>query len=802
MSDDRRCLSAMHWPRGSGKLLRNGSMVVWRLLMEAKLITVLLFALVLLPGPSAALDVTPTVTPGAAPDRPPTTKSGAADRKVSAAATQQPATEPANRPKICLVLSGGGARGAAHVGVLKVLEQMHVPVDCITGTSMGSIVGAAYASGTSVAEMEAVLPTFNFEHLFKERPPRDEQSVRLKLDEHSILGSAEIGVHDGSLRLPMGMASGVQLESALRQLAKAKGYRNFDRLPIPYRAVATDLVTGKPVVFRSGELANVMRASMSVPVAIAPVIINGKLLVDGGLTDNTPIAAARAMGADIIIAVNLGTPLMKREQIDSLLGVSGQMINILTEQNVRASLATLGPNDILIEPELGDFSAADFDNMEKTVPIGAAAAQKMSKPLARLAIPADDYAALRRKQSVVIPPDLRPVDEIRFTKLQWVNPAVELELMDTRPGQPLDQAVLDRDMLRLYGTGDFEHVNYRIVEESDKRVLEVDAPENAWGKDYARFGLGLTSDFQGDAYFNALVSYRKTWLNSLGAEWRNDFQVGHNSFFNSEFYQPLDVKQTYFVAPHLDYARRVLDVFQGNQRIAIYDMRYARVALDLGRAFTYSGELRVGLLRGILDPRLDTGEPDLVPTDQTIQEGAFTARLFFDQLDHANFARSGWDGLATVFGSRTALGADVDYTKWMLNANAAFSYGDNIFNFGLRFGGHIGSDLLPDYDQIQWGGFLQQSGFRTGALLGETLSFGRFVYYHKLSGSNLIKGLYGGFSLEAGEVGNPLVAGSPTGLLSSGSVFLAVDTPLGPAYLAYGHASDGNNSLYFMLGRL
>jgi NTE family protein len=762
----------------------------------------LLLALALLPTRSAALDTTPAATPGAVPDRPPTTQSGSPGRGTFAPASTRPVAEPAKRPKICLVLSGGGARGAAHVGVLKVLEQMRVPVDCITGTSMGSIVGAAYASGTSVAEMEVMLPTFNFEHLFKEKPPRQEQSIRLKLDDHTILGSSEFGVQDGALRLPMGMASGVQLESALRQLAKAKGYRNFDRLPIPYRAVATDLVTGKPVVFRSGELASVMRASMSVPVAIAPVVINGRILVDGGLTDNTPIAAARAMGADIIIVVNLGTPLMKREEIDSLLGVSGQMISILTEQNVRASLATLGPADILIEPELGDFSAADFDHMDKTIPIGMAAAQKVAARLARLAIPADDYAALRQKQSVVTKPDLRPVDEIRFTKLQWVNPAVELELMETRPGQPLDQAVLDRDMLRLYGTGDFEHVNYRIVEETDKRVLEVDAAENSWGADYARFGLGLSSDFQGDAYFNALVSYRKTWLNSLGAEWRNDFQIGHTSLISSEFYQPLDVKQAFFVAPRVEYARRVLDVFQGNQRLAIYDMRYARVAADLGSAFTHYGELRVGLLRGILDPRLDTGTAELPQTEERIQEGAFTLRLFFDQLDHASFARSGWDGAANVFGSRTALGADVDYTKWMLNADAAFSHGDHIFNLGLRFAGHIGSDPLPAYDQIQWGGFLQQSGLRTGALLGETLSFGRFVYYHKLAGTNLIKGLYGGFSLEAGEVGNPLVAGSPTGVISSGSIFLAVDTPLGPAYIAYGHASDSNNSLYFMLGRM
>jgi NTE family protein len=212
------------------------------------------------------------------------------------------AAEAPNRPKICLVLSGGGARGAAHVGVLKVLEEMRVPVDCITGTSMGSLVGAAYATGTTVAEMEEILQGISTELLFKENPPRQEQSIRRKLDDRLDFVGPEIGLRDWQLELPKGIVSGIQLETVLRYLAKAKGYRKFDELPIAFRAVATDLVTGKAVVFSDGELANVMRASMSVPGAIAPAEFDGKILVDGGLTDNLPIDVARAMGADIVIA--------------------------------------------------------------------------------------------------------------------------------------------------------------------------------------------------------------------------------------------------------------------------------------------------------------------------------------------------------------------------------------------------------------------------------------------------------------------------------------------------------------------
>jgi NTE family protein len=312
--------------------------------------------------------------------------SGAIAGPSALAAEPAAASAPQGRPKICLVLSGGGARGAAHIGVLKVLEELRVPIDCIAGTSMGSIVGGAYATGMSTSDMEKLVGGLTTGTIFKERPPRQDLAIRRKIDDHTNLFTPEIGVRSDGLLLPKGAVSGVQLETVLRQLANAPGYRNFDTLPIPYRAVATDLVAGTPVVFSQGELANVMRASMSVPGAVAPTEYEGKLLVDGGLTDNLPVDVARAMGADIIIAVNLGTPLMKREELTSIIGVTGQMLNILTEQNVRASLASLRPTDILIKPELGDFSAGDFDHLPKTIPIGEAAARKEASRLSELSI--------------------------------------------------------------------------------------------------------------------------------------------------------------------------------------------------------------------------------------------------------------------------------------------------------------------------------------------------------------------------------------------------------------------------------
>ena len=625
--------------------------------------------------------------------------------------------------------------------------------------------------------------------------------MRSKQDDQTILFGPELGVGPGKMTFGKGAVSGVQLETVLRQLSKAKGFHDFDKLPIPFRAVATDLVTGKAVVFRDGELANVMRASMSVPGAVAPAEFGGMILVDGMLTSNLPVNAARAMGADIIIAVNVGTPLLKREQLTGILGVAGQMLNILTEQNVEASLASLKPTDILISPELGDTSTGDFDNLPKIAPVGEAAARKVAEQLRRLSLPVGDYAALRQRQLITVPTDLRPVDEIRFVNLQRVNPATAQTQMKTQAGQPIDQKTLDRDMRRLYGTGDFEHVNYRFLEEPGKRVMAVDAIEKSWGPDYLRFGLGLSSDFGGDAYFNILASYRRTWLNRLGAEWRTDLQFGHTSSLHSEFYQPLDAEGMFFVAPRIGFERRTIPLYQGEDKIATYDTRSTYAAFDIGTLFGRYGELRLGLLTGKLKPTQDSGPDSLSPGEPSIRQGAYTVRMTFDRLDSAIFPRSGWQGGLKVFGSNTSLGADDSYTKWDVDGSAAFSFGDHTFNLGAKAGGKIGSNPLPRYDQFLWGGFLQQSGYATGQLAGESLQYGRILYYQRIMRGTLLEGAYGGMSFEVGKIGHPLVPGNSEGVLRSGSLFVGADTLIGPAYLGYGRAQDGSSNFYFYLGR-
>jgi NTE family protein len=639
------------------------------------------------------------------------------------------------------------------------------------------------------------------EKLFKELPPRKELAFRRKLDDYTNYIGPEFGTSKGKTTVGKGLVTGVQLETMLREVARFPGYHDFDTLPIPYRAVATDLVTGKAVVFDEGELANVMRASMAVPGAVSPAEYRGMILVDGMLTSNLPVEVGRAMGADIIIAVNVGTPLLKREELNNIFGVASQMLSILTEQNVQASLAQLKPTDILITPELGDFSTGDFDHLAKIAPLGEAATRKMADRLAPLALPLAEYEALRKRQQVAVKLDARPVDEIRFENLQTVNPEAAKAVMETRVGEPLDNARLDADMRRLYGTGDFEHVNYRVLDIAGRRVLSNEAAEKAWGPNYLRLGIGLYSDFGGETYFSLLAGHRMTWLNSLGAELRTDAQLGFSNGVRVEFYQPLSVHGSAFVAPRVGWRLDRADIYRGSDRVAVYNVEKSDIGLDVGLHMKGYGEFRAGVEGGRLVPRLDTGPSFIDPSDVTYKRGAFRSQLIFDRLDNVDFPRDGWGVGAEVYASSTDLGADTGYNKWSAVGSTVQSFGENTLRLRATAGGKLGSDPLPNYDRFTWGGFLRQSGYTTGQLINAEFTFGQLIYYRRIMRGSILDGAYGGLSLEAGRYKQPLVQGNPSGDLKSLAVFVSADTPLGPAYLGYGLAEDGAKALYFFLGR-
>src|SRR5687767_9200089 len=350
------------------------------------------------------------------------------------------------QPRVGLALSGGGARGLAHVGVLKVLEELRVPVHCITGTSMGSIVGGAYASGTTAAALEDKARSADWDDLLRDRPPRAELSSRRKFDDYKTLFALEYGVKGGGLALPKGVLAGIAMEAFIRELTEpAIGITEFRRLPIPFLPVAADIETGEAVVLERGSLAQAIRASMSLPGAIAPVEIDGRLLVDGGIANNLPVDEARKLCADVVIAVNIGTPPLEREEIKSVLSITNQLSLLLGKASVDEQLRRLGERDVLIAPDLADISVASFRRADEAIRRGEAAARAASAALKRYSLPAEQYAALRQEQ-IVAPRGLGAVDEIRFEGLQRTNAEVLRSLVRSSPGKPLTEAQISADL--------------------------------------------------------------------------------------------------------------------------------------------------------------------------------------------------------------------------------------------------------------------------------------------------------------------------------------------------------------------
>ena len=637
----------------------------------------------------------------------------AIDALAQAAAPPAEAAPVAGRPRIGLVLSGGGARGGAHLGVLKVMEELHVPVDVIVGTSAGAIVAAAYASGMPLQQIADEMSGLRTVMLFRD-VDRGEVLLRNKINDAVNYIGPEIGLRNGGVALPKGVVAGVSIEAVLRQLTARQRTTDFDKLPIPFRAVATDLTTSEMVVLASGNLSVAVRASMAIPAVVDPVELAGRLLVDGGLARNLPVDVARALGADVIIAINIGTPLRTRQEISGILTVSDQISRILTATNVGKSLKELGPRDVLITPDLGTVETADFDRLGEAAIAGEKAARVAALDLARYSIPPDAWAAWHSAR--VAEPALLPghIDEVRVTGTTRVNPEVIVARMQTQAGAEFDAKVADNDIKRIYALGDFERVSYSIADDPVRgRVLTADVVEKSWGPNYLRFGLGLSSDLSGDSFFTLIATHRWALLNSLGGEWRNDVQIGHADRLATEFYQPLAPAQRVFVALRAETARDPFDVYDdAGNRLARFRRSTYGIGFDLGMPIGTSGEVRLGVNRGRLKLLTDTS---LVPgslISPQVETGGLQARLRLDTLDNLRFPRSGYAADVQVYASRARFGATDDYTKASGSVDLALASGAHSLQIGVRAAKSLGKGDLPAYELFSLGGFLQMSGGR------------------------------------------------------------------------------------------
>jgi NTE family protein len=703
------------------------------------------------------------------------------------------------QPRIGLALSGGGARGLAHIGVLKVLEELRVPVHCVTGTSMGAVVGGTFAAGVPPARMQETVDKTDWNEVFTDRPPRGEISIRRKADDYKTLFAPEFGIGKDGLALPKGLLAGVSIEAYFRSLTgSASGITDFRSLPVPFRAIAADIVTGEAVILESGSVSQAMRASMSVPGAMSPVEINGKLLVDGGIANNLPIDEARKLCADVVIAVNISTPPLKREEITSALSVSLQLVNLLGKATVDQQLKDMRPNDVLISPELGDISSGSFERSNDAIRIGEEATRAMAESLKRYSVSPEQYAALRKRQTTE-EAKIGAVDEIRFGNLQRTNPEVLQNLVQSRPGEPLTEEKIGADLRRIYGRGDFEAVDYRIVQEPGRRVLLIEPREKSWGPDYLRFGVGLATDFGGDSAFNILAQYRRTWLNRLGGEWLTELQIGRENRLFTEFYQPVEERGRWFVAPYASTSLTTRGIYQNEKRIAEYEIRESRAGLDFGAALGTWGELRAGPLYRRINAQVETGSPILPALTET--SAGINIRVRGDQMDHAWFPRNGHRLVASAYIADKSFGSDNKYQRVEGLFDAVRSWGAHTVSARLVAGSDLNSNM-PVYENFTLGGPMTLSGYHIGEFSGKQMAFGRLGYYNRaLPLPDILgSGLYIGGTLEAGRLKDRIDGTGNTGTLKSASMFLGADTFLGPSYLGVGIAPGNRWTVYLLLG--
>jgi len=708
----------------------------------------------------------------------------------------------ADRPRIGLVLGGGGARGAAHIGVLRELERLRIPIDAIAGTSMGAIVGSLYASGKTPDELEDLVLSINWADAFVDSTRRQDLSFRRKQDDAAFPVKFEVGVKDGDVLLPKGLIQGQKLQLILReQLLHVSGVRDYDQLPIPFRAVASNIETGEPYVMSSGDLALSARASMSAPGLFSPVVVDGKTLVDGGLVGNVPVSVIRDMDVDIVIAVDVEFPLYPPEQLQSALEITEQMLTILIRKETRRQLEGLEEGDILIRPDLGEYGSTNFSQIAETILPGKAAAIAKTEQLQVLSLTEAQFAEHKAgRVTHALKTDV--VDFVRVIDDGPLSSRVLEARLNTEPGDSIDAVALAEDAGRLYGLNTFENVNYEIVTEGDQTGVEFSTRAKSWGPNFLKFGLSIEDDFEGSTAFNVSTRLTMTGLNALGAEWRNDLQLGTEPGFESEFYQPLSFDSRYFVAPRIGLEQRNLNTFDNDMSIARYRISEAEFGFDVGRELGRWGEFRIGAFRGVGDARVKVGDPALPNFD--FEAGGVFARFSVDTLDDAQIPKEGSRANIEWLLSRPGLGADSRFDSLLSTVDKVWSWGrddKNTMQFGIEYATTIESDNRVQ-DFFPLGGFLRLSGLERGEISGPHAGLLRLMYYRQLGGAAGLfdMPLYVGGSLEAGNVWQSRSDISMNSLIINGSLFAGVDTYVGWLFFGAGFSEAGESSFYLFLG--
>ena len=721
---------------------------------------------------------------------------------AAATAVAQTDEPSADRPRIGLVLGGGGAKGGAHIGVLQVLDELNVPVDCVVGTSMGALVGGTFAAGMVPAEIERQVRQIDWGDTVGGLERRNRMPIERKLEPQPYTNSLEFGVNEGEFRTPGGLVATQSIENTIRTLiSDRRDVERFDDLALPFRAIATDIAASDMVILDSGDLSIAMRASMAIPGAFAPVVDGGRVMVDGGLMRNIPVDVARDLCADVVIAVWFPEP--EDESLDDLSPVSAIYRSLLAVvvANEREQVESLTEDDINLPIALGDLSSGDFDRVPEAIESGREAADAMRESLLRYAVPEAEYRAWRA--AVTAPRETAEIlAEVRFSGLDRVNEEyLRTQLRATVPGAVVDEGVIADEADRLYSLGDFDKIDYRLSGPPNARVLEFQPVEKPWGPDFLKFDFGLASTGDGALLGNLRADHTRTWINKRGGRWHNALQVGRHALISSDFYQPLDTAQRVFVQPVVAFERYIEDLFLDTQRAADYNFQEAYGQLDFGVNLSTRAQARIGVRSGRVEARLRTGSPGL-PEQDWLTDTRVQAQLVFDSRDNASLPTRGVFVNLRYLDSQEWFGGEQDYRIVEALVAPAFDIDGDSLSLILGTGSLLSGEV-PLNEQIELGGLRTFPGLRPGELRGTDYWFAGTSYLKRLTDLSPVFGqsVYAGLRLQAGEMQNDagLIADSGTLYGISGS--LTGVTPLGPFLVSLGWVVDRTVRLQFAVGR-
>jgi NTE family protein len=722
---------------------------------------------------------------------------------VPAAAAAQEVKAPAPADCVGLVLGGGGARGAAHVGVLKVLERERIPVCAVAGTSMGAIVGGLYAAGYDAPELERLLGAIDWADVLVDDPARRILPMERKDEDFRHLLNLEIGYRDGRLGIPAGLVRGQKLMLLLRRLTLSSWQApDFDHLPIPFRAVATDILTGQKHVFADGDLAVAIRASMSVPGAFAPVEVGDRLLVDGGLAENVPVSEVRALGATRMIVVDVGSPLLGEDGLTSPAAVLNQAVTALMAEKTASDLATLGAGDVLVRPDLGDITSGQFNRAAEAVAAGERAAEAMLPQLRAFAVAPAQYAALRARQrhrdfdpGLVAFLDVEPGHSPSATRrVAWATEGLV--------GQRFDVDAVEKDIGRAYGDGRFETIDYRLVQRDGQAGLELVPQQKPWTA-FGKVGLQLDDDFNGRSNYLLSAELVFSDVNRIGGQWRNLLQLGRTSGIRSEFHQPFGDGGAFYIEPALDLHSESLPLWEdGRVQVAEYRLLRRQFSLEAGYSPRPEWRVSLALMGGKDSVRRGIGDEQW-PRRGSERFAGLRLGATWDTLDSVNFPTRGTRAEFELLSLQPWANAHADGEVVRASFDQVLSWR----RYHVLLGAHVASamdDQTAFRSQTFLGGFLNLSGFSERSLLGNQAALVRSVFYRRTGDTSRLFALplYLGGSLEAGNVWserNAFGTGTP---IFAGSVFAGLDTPLGPVFLGFGRNSSGADSWYLSFGSM